>query len=367
MAKTNLRIALFVYFCAEFYLTKQIHMKLSKGQKITFGSLIGLLLVFLLVIGLFFNKPLAKDKSFSLFITPGMTVTQMLDTLRAKSDYTGFLAFKSMVKAVGLSDSELVQGYYKIQAKEPFYRVFMQIKRGRQSPVNFIFNNLRTKEQFAARVADQMLIDSVDVITLLNDSAFTAKQGFTPQTVPAMLIPNTYQFYWNTNAETLLEKLNGEYKRFWNDERREKASQIGLSPVEVATLASIVEEESANRKEQPRIAGLYLNRLRTGMPLQADPTVKFAIGNFELKRILSGHLAFESPYNTYLNTGLPPGPIRIPSIHAIDAVLNREQHSYIYMCAKEDFSGTHNFAASYEEHQRNAARYRKALNERGIN
>ncbi|MGL5317694.1 MAG: endolytic transglycosylase MltG [Bacteroidales bacterium] len=342
-------------------------MKISKGQKIAFGSFIGLLLAFLLVVGLFFNKPLAKENSFSLFITKDMTVSQMLDSLRVKSDYSGFLAFKSLVKTFGLSDAELMSGHYRIDRKEPFYRVFMQIKSGRQSPVNFIFNNLRTKEQFAARVADQLLIDSLSVITHLNDSAFVATLGFTPQTVPAMLIPNTYQLYWNTNTQMLLTKLNAEYKRFWNDSRREKASNIGLTPVEVATLASIVEEESVKRSEQPRIAGLYLNRLRLGMPLQADPTIKFAMGNFELRRILKGHLAFVSPYNTYLNAGLPPGPIRIPSIHAIDAVLNREKHNYIYMCAKEDFSGVHNFAASFEEHQRNAARYRRALNERGIN
>ncbi|MGL5787375.1 MAG: endolytic transglycosylase MltG [Bacteroidales bacterium] len=342
-------------------------MKLSGGLKITLGILISLFLAFLLTLALFFNKPLAKEKSYSLFITPEMTVTQMLDTIRAKSDYTGFLAFKSLVKTAGLSDSDLVAGHYRIKAKEPFYRTFLSIRRGQQSPINVIFNNLRTKEQFAGRISDQLMVDSLSIITLLNDSAFAAAKGFTPQTIPAMLIPNTYQFYWNTSAESLLDKLSSEYKRFWNDERREKASQIGLSPVEVATLASIVEEESANRKEQPRIAGLYLNRLRIGMPLQADPTVKFAVGNFELRRILSGHLAFVSPYNTYLNAGLPPGPIRIPSIHAVDAVLNREQHNYIYMCAKEDFSGTHNFAASYEEHQRNAARYRKALNSRGIN
>ena len=179
-------------------------------------------------------------------------------------------------------------------------------------------------------------------------------------------MPNTYEVYWNTSIERLMERLSSEHDKFWTPERKQKAIQIRLTPNQVCTLASIIDEETANNAEKPMIAGMYLNRLKAGMPLQADPTVKFALKNFALKRIYHTHLEVNSPYNTYKNVGLPPGPIKVASIQGIDAVLNRIEHTYLYMCAKEDFSGTHNFATTYIEHLKNAARYSQALNERGI-
>ena len=184
--------------------------------------------------------------------------------------------------------------------------------------------------------------------------------------MPALFIPNTYEAYWNTDAEAFIQRMKKEYERFWTQERKDKAQACGLTPVEVSTLASIVEEETANGPEKPMVAGLYIKRLNKGMLLQADPTVKFGLQEFGLKRILFKHLEVDSPYNTYKHAGLPPGPIRIPSIQGLESVLNYTQHHYIYMCAKEDFSGTHNFAVTAAQHQANARRYQQALNRRKI-
>lgn len=181
-----------------------------------------------------------------------------------------------------------------------------------------------------------------------------------------MFIPNTYEVYWNTSAKNFMNRMKKEYDRFWNDSRKAKAKEIGMSPVEVAILASIVEEETAAYDEYPVVAGLYINRLKRNIPLQADPTVKFAWGDFTLQRILFSHLEIDSPYNTYKHTGLPPGPLRIPSIKGLDAVLNYQKHSYLYMCAKEDLSGRHNFAKTLAEHSRNAKKYQAELNRRKI-
>ena len=184
--------------------------------------------------------------------------------------------------------------------------------------------------------------------------------------MPCPFIPETYQVYWDISIEDFFARMKKEHNKFWNEDRRLKAKTIGMTPEEVCTLASIVEEETNNNDEKPMVAGLYINRLHTGMPLQADPTIKFALQDFSLRRITNQHLSIQSPYNTYLNTGLPPGPIRIPSPKGLDSVLNYVKHNYIYMCAKEDFSGTHNFASNYADHMVNARKYWKALNERKI-
>ena len=211
------------------------------------------------------------------------------------------------------------------------------------------------------------MLDSASLADILTDTAACAQLGYTRETVPALFIPNTYQVYWDISAEQLLERLQKENAAFWNAEQRTaKAKALGMSREEVVTLASIVDSETTNNPEKPRIAGLYLNRLKANMLLQSDPTVIFAVGDFTIRRVLRKHLDIDSPYNTYKYKGLPPGPIRIPSVVGIDAVLNHEAHNYLYMCAKEDFSGTHNFAATYAEHQQNARRYIRALDKRGI-
>lgn len=255
-------------------------------------------------------------------------------------------------------------GSYLVKEGDRAIDVAHRLKNGQQSPVRVTFNNVRTLPQLAQRLSlyleaspDQLLEACRAVLPAL---------GYDEPNFPAAFLPDTYELYWTAKPETVVTRINSASQRFWNDDRLARAAALGLTPNEVATLASIVEEETAKADELPKVARLYLNRLDRGMLLQADPTVKFAVGDFSLRRILAKHLQAESPYNTYKHAGLPPGPIRIPSKAAIDAVLNAPAHSYIYMCAKEDFSGRHNFAATLAEHNANARRYHQALNKRGI-
>ena len=263
-------------------------------------------------------------------------------------------------------DKNTPVGAYTVEPGQSEVDFLKNIYRRQQTPVKFTFNNTRTIDAVASRAGEQLLMPADSLSRLLLDEQTPEGFGFTEATFPVMFIPNTYELYWNIGAPAFLARMKKEYDLFWNQQRREKAERAGLTSLEVSILASIVEEESNLREEQPIIAGLYLNRLRRGMLLQADPTVKFAVGDFTLKRILNEHLKTISPYNTYLHAGLPPGPIRIPSSQAINAVLNAANHNYLYMCAKEDFSGRHNFAATLSEHNRNAARYHSALNLRRI-
>ena len=244
--------------------------------------------------------------------------------------------------------------------------VFRHIKNGVQSPISLTIPEARTTERLAKLLSGKLMIDSATIAKSLKDSAFCAKYGYDTTTVVALFIPNTYSIYWNVSMDKFMERMKKEHRDFWNEERRQKAEAMGMNAVQVATMASIIDEETANNAEKPMIAGMYYNRIKAGMPLQADPTIKFAWKDFGLRRIYHKLLYIDSPYNTYKNTGLPPGPIKVASIAGIDAVLNHVDHDYLYMCAKEDFSGTHNFAKTYEEHLKNAARYSEALNKRGI-
>ncbi|NDV96586.1 endolytic transglycosylase MltG [Dysgonomonas sp. 521] len=257
-------------------------------------------------------------------------------------------------------------GRYAVTPDMTAYELIKNLRSGHQAPVNLKFNNIRTKEDLAQRISEQLMMSKDALLNVLNDSVKCKELGFNRETVVAMFIPNTYEFYWDVTIESFLQRMHKEHSRFWTEERQAKAKEISLTPVEVSTLASIVEEECMFTDEYPKVAGLYLNRLRIGQELQADPTVKFAVGDFSLRRILNKHTEIDSPYNTYRRRGLPPGPIRIPSIKGIDAVLNYAKHNYFYMCAKDDFSGYHNFAVTFPEHLRNRALYIKALNARGI-
>lgn len=255
-------------------------------------------------------------------------------------------------------------GAYKITSGDRAIDVAKRLRNGRQTPVRITFNNVRSIDELAERIDPQMDLSNQEFCHAV-DSSF-ASLDVKPELIPAHFLPDTYEVYWNESAERLVERLETYYNSFWNEERKQKAAQLGLTPDEVTTLASIVEEETAKPDERGKVARLYLNRLKRGMKLQADPTVKFAVGDFSLKRILNKHLTTESPYNTYLNEGLPPGPIRIAEGRTIDAVLNAPKHEYIYMCAKSDFSGYHDFASDYATHLKNARNYQSALNERGI-
>lgn len=257
-------------------------------------------------------------------------------------------------------------GRYAVNPHDNLLQVYRRLYRGQQSPINLTLPSVRTMDRLAAVLGGKLMLDSATWARSFADSAFCASWGYTTANLPCLFVPNTYQVYWNVTVEDFMKRMQQEHDVFWNESRRAQAEAAGLTPNEVATLASIVDEETAANREKPMVAGMYLNRLAKDMPLQADPTVKFALHDFSLRRIYHGHLLTPSPYNTYLNTGLPPGPIRIASIAGIDAVLQHAKHEFLYMCAKEDFSGTHNFARTYAEHLANAARYSAALNQRGI-
>ena len=262
--------------------------------------------------------------------------------------------------------NHVLAGRYKIKNKMNNNQLINLLRSGDQEPVQFVFNNIRTKEQLASKIAAQIEADSSSVIDLLNDKDFLSKYGFNSETVIALFIPNTYEMYWNLSAEDFFKKMAKEYKKFWTEERKSKAAEIGLTQTDVSIIASIVQEETIKNDEKPIVAGAYINRLNKNMLLQADPTVRFGIGDFTIKRILNKHLKYDSPYNTYIYKGLPPGPICLPSISSIDAVLNYKKHDYIYFCAKEDFSGYHNFAKTADQHIQNAKRYQRELNRRKI-
>jgi len=239
-------------------------------------------------------------------------------------------------------------------------------------PVNLAFNNQERVENLAGRVGSQIEADSLSLLTAFKDSIFLKENGFNEENVLAMFIPNTYELYWNTSAEKFRDKMIKEYRNFWNKERVAKAAKQGLSPIQATILASIVHKESVKKDERPRIAGVYLNRLRLQMPLQADPTVIYAIkkksNDFDqvIKRVFYNDLTMSSPYNTYMNVGLPPGPIAMPDITALEAVLNPEKNNYIYFCASVERFGYHEFAATLEEHNKNAKKYSDWINSQGV-
>lgn len=278
-------------------------------------------------------------------------------------DYGGWV-YRLWSTVIG--DPARAHGSYVIEPGTSAYKAARTIASGNQTPVKVTFNNVRTIEQFLKQVgakveATPAQIDSAMTAILKEREDFGNREKF-----PAAFVPDTYEFYWTDTPEHIVNKMLAARDNFWTPDRLAKAEKLGLTPVEVATIASIVEEESAKKTELPIIARLYVNRVQQGMKLQADPTVKFATGNFALRRITGTHLKIDSPYNTYRNAGLPPGPIRIPEKSTIDAVLNAPKHDYLYMCAKSDFSGYHNFTSSYAAHAANARKYQNALNARKI-
>lgn len=274
-------------------------------------------------------------------------------------------AFKFYAKYINLFSS-VKPGRYKIEPNMSVIRVARMLKLGEQVPVNVTFNNIRTIPQLAGKISSQLDIDSLELQNYLFSNESYEKYGVDSTTMLSIFIPNTYELYWSSSAESFTDRMFNEYKNFWTKERLAKLKRCNLTRVEAITLASIVYEETKQRDEMPRVAGVYLNRLRIGMPLQADPTVKYALQDFAIKRVLNKHLEYDSPYNTYLYRGLPPSPISMPSIAAIDGVLNAEKHSYLYFCARPTFDGYHNFATSYSEHLNNAKAYTNELNRRKI-
>ncbi len=301
-----------------------------------------------------------------ILVPTGATYGQLLDSLGRDGEHLrDMAAFRSAAKITDLETS-VRPGRYLLKEGMSYRSVVHMFRRGLQTPVRLTFNNIRTIDRLAGALSRQVEPDSLTLLAAFTDPRFTENYGFEPDTFLAMFIPNTYEVYWNTPVEALCDRMQKEYAKFWNGERSEKAARVGLSPLEVSVLASIVYEETKKGDEMPRVAGVYINRLRIGMALQADPTLKFAAGDFSLRRVLALHKQIDSPYNTYMYPGLPPGPICMPSIRAIDAVLDYERHNYLYFCAAPDFSGYHRFAANLAGHERNRQAYIRFLNENGI-
>ena len=260
-------------------------------------------------------------------------------------------------------NNNIKPGRYKISSSLNNNQLVNLLRSGRQTPINVKFNNVRTKEELALIISNQIEADSSSIMEYILDSVFLNSMHLDKYNIACLFIPNTYEFYWNTSAKQFVDRMIQENIIFWNKNRIELASKIGLSKYEVSILASIVEkEQNIKLDERAKIAGLYLNRINKKMKLESDPTLIFSIGDFTINRVLNKDKKVDSPFNTYMHKGLPPGPICIPSINAIDAVLNATQHKYIFMCAKEDFSGYHNFARTYPKHLINARKYQKALN-----
>lgn len=281
------------------------------------------------------------------------------DVLRSRKSFLITSRLKSFGKSVK-------PGSYVIEPGMSNNSLVNMLRSGRQAPVNVTFNNIRTLGELAGKVGMQIEADSAALAAFLNDESNYSEDGFDVRTVISVFIPDTYQLYWSVDARGFYRRMLKEYRDFWNEERTALAESHGLTPAEVSVLASIVDEEASKEEEKPRIAGLYINRLRTGMPLQADPTVKFAVNDFSLRRVLNRHLEVDSPYNTYMYAGLPPGPIRCPSRSCLDAVLNAENHEFLFMVARPDRSGYHHFSRTLAEHNRYAATYRRELNRRRI-
>ena len=300
-----------------------------------------------------------------IYIDEDDTQDSVIAKIQPFANLIGMTTLNTLIRHSGYSEN-IRTGRYAIEPGDGPITIFRKLKSGRQTSLNLTIPESRTMDRLAAILSNKLMLDSATIAEALTSQEVCEKLGYDTCTITAMFVPNTYNVYWNMSIDELLQRMQKEHDRFWKGDREAKAAEMQMTPIEVCTLASIIDEETSNNAEKPMIAGMYLNRLKEGMPLQADPTIKFALKQFELKRIYNKLLNTESPYNTYRNEGLPPGPIKIASIKGIDAVLNYTSHDYLYMCAKEDFSGTHNFARTYQEHLKNADKYTKALNERGI-
>lgn len=306
------------------------------------------------------NFLVEKDSRY-LFIPTGATfedVQKMIYDDRFVNDPVSFGMLSKFMKY-----NKLVKpGRYLIAQNSNNLEVIRLLRVGNQKPVRITFNNARLLSDVAEKLTANIELDSGDFLRLINSENIASKFGFDQETFRCMFIPNTYEVYWNISGENLLDRLHKEYDRFWKTQRIEKAKALNLDPIQVTILASIVQAEISHNEEGPIVAGLYLNRLKKNMALQADPTLVYAAGDFTIKRVLNIHKEIDSPYNTYKYTGLPPGPINFPSITSIDGVLNFNDNNYLYMCAKEDFSGYHNFSSSLRQHSINARKYQQALN-----
>lgn len=311
------------------------------------------------------NFRVEANQPFELFIPEKATYETVLDTLKKHDLVRDQLSFRFLAKVLNYPE-KVRPGRYIIHSEMGNWELLRKLRNGRQDAYKVVINNFRLKEDMAGRIANQTDYDSAAIYAILDSTELMQPWGFNSETSPAIFVPNTYEVNWTTSFPEFLNKMNKAYEKFWTSKRKSDAQKLGLTPVQVSILASIVYGESKNSKEQARVAGVYWNRLQINMPLQADPTVVFAWKDFTIMRVTSKYTALNSPYNTYRNTGLPPGPISIVPSDVIDRVLNLEHHQFLYFCAKEDFSENHSFAVTYKEHMQNAANYQKALDQRKI-
>lgn len=300
-----------------------------------------------------------------IIIPENASLRQLGDSLSKYYDKTYSDRVLSIARLMGPM-FKLRKGAYELKSGQSPFQAAKKIGRGSRYIVTISLNNIRTPQQLAKKVSDKLSFTEDKLMSALKNDSIVRTYGLSPDNIMALFLADNYEVYWECSPQEFIKKTGANYQRFWNGQRRRKASQLGLTPLQVQIIASIADEESNKADEKARICRLYYNRLKKNMRLQADPTVKYAIGDFSIKRITRDHLAEKSPYNTYRNNGLPPGPIRISDKTTIDAFLNSSPTEDIYMCAKEDFSGYHNFTSSYQEHLANAARYQEKLNSIGI-
>jgi len=326
------------------------------------AGLASALLIYLLLFGI--NVSI-EGKYAIIYIPEGSTYFQAMDSIESNLEIRNNRIFEWVARKKNYP-SLVKPGRYMIDKDISYTGLINLLRSGRQTAVRITYNNIRTLNDLAGKIGGQIEADSSQIITFLCDPENYKDDGFTRENVISVFIPDTYEFFWNTGAGDLYERMLGEYRKFWNKERLAKAEEKGVTPVEVSILASIIDDEVAKQDEKPRIAGVYFNRLKRGIPLQACPTIKFALNDFSITRILTKHLQVDSPYNTYRHKGFPPGPIGCPTIEGIDAVLNAEEHDYLYFAARADFSGYHNFSRTLAEHNRYAAIYQRELNKRRI-
>lgn len=308
-----------------------------------------------------------QDETADLYIPTGSNFSDLKNILQTEKLLEDFTSFEFTAKLMKFKDSSVKSGLFEIKKDWSNREFIRHLRSGKQKPVKLTFNNFRTIEELVGAISRQIEGDSISLLNYVSDKKFLDKLEITRDELLCQFLPNTYEVYWNTSIEKLIDKLLKEKEKFWSANKRiEKAQALNLSPTEVCILASIVEKETLVADEKSTVAGVYLNRLKRNIMLQADPTAVYAVGDFTIRRVLNKHLEFDSPYNTYKYEGLPPGPIYLPDNNTVDAVLSPDEHSYLYFCAKPDNSGRHAFAKNLIAHNKNARTYQNWLNKRGI-
>jgi UPF0755 protein len=330
-----------------------------KKQTIIILSIVAVILIIGIICGFsLLNKKVRNNESVSLYIYPSENYEKVLEKLEKNGVIEKNERAFSIFSKVKKLENNIKSGHYVIEPKTSQVDLVRTLANGLQTPVKLVINKVRLKQDFAKKIANQLMLSENDILLAIDNRENS-------QNLFDNIVCNTYEVYWNISAEKLLERLEKEANKWWENQSNQ-LEKIGLSRHEVVVLASIVEEETNKNEEKPTIAGVYINRLKKDMLLQADPTVKYAVGDFTIKRVMYKHLQTESPYNTYINKGLPPTAICLPNVSSLKAVLNYQKHNYMFFCAKEDFSGYHNFATTPNEHYRNAEKYKNALNKLGI-